>query len=303
MSSFDDLFRPEASNRSIANASEQPFDKEAWAQKKQELRQWTYDTIDAATTAIVQNGERFQQYLDVQSRFDRYSVSNALLILVQRPEATRIADFDTWKEQGVYIRRKETGFYILEPGEEYEREDGTKGISYNPKKMFDIAQTTASPKREQPQPWDERTRIKALMDRSPVPIAMSDTLPSDVQALYQPDTRSIVIRRGMEAGDIFRSLAQELAHAELERGDNRYSRSAYAFHAYCASYMLCKKFGVEASSFRFQRAPEKLKDKEPQQVRAELTAMKDATHEIARRMNRMLVQQQQRQPNRTDKAR
>lgn len=303
MSSFDDLFQQKASDRSIANASEQPFDKEAWAQKKQELRQWTYDTIDAATTAIAQNGEQFQQYLDVQSRFDRYSVSNALLILAQRPEATRIADFDTWKEQGVYIRRKETGFYILEPGEEYQREDGTKGISYNPKKMFDIVQTTASPIREQPQPLDDRTRIKALMDRSPVPIAMSDTLPSDVQALYQLDSRSIVIRRGMDASDIFRSLAKELAHAEMEHGDNGYSRSTYIFHAYCASYMLCKQFGVDTSSFLFQRAPEKLADKEPQQIRADLTKMKDAAHEIARRMNRMLAQQQQRQPNRTDNAR
>jgi len=303
MSNFDDLFRQEATGRSGANASEQPFDKEAWAQKKQELRQWTYDTVDAATTAIAQSGQQFQQYLDVQSRFDRYSVSNALLIFTQRPDATRIADFDAWKEQGVYIRRKETGFYILEPGEEYRREDGTKGISYNPKKMFDITQTTAGQKREQPRPLDDRTRIKALMDRSPVPIAMSDTLPSDVQALYQPDTRSIVIRRGMDAGDIFRSLAQELAHAELERGDNGYSRSAYAFHAYCVSYMLSKQFGVETSSFRFQRAPEMLKDKEPQQIRSELTTMKDAAHEIARRMNRVLAQQQQRQPNRTDQAR
>ncbi|MEB3103026.1 hypothetical protein [Ferviditalea candida] len=48
---------------------------------------------------------------------------------------------------------------------------------------------------------------------------------------------------------------------------------------------------------------ERLKDKEPQQIRAELMAMKEAAHEIARRMNRMLEQQQQRQPNRTDKAR
>ncbi|MCD1261352.1 hypothetical protein B5M42_021355 [Paenibacillus athensensis] len=303
MSNFDDLFRQEATGRSGTNTSEQPFDKDAWAQKKQELRQWTYDTVDAATTAIAQSGQQFQQYLDVQSRFDRYSVSNALLILTQRPDATRIADFEAWKEQGVYIRRKETGFYILEPGEEYQREDGTKGISYNPKKMFDIAQTTASQKREQPLPLDDRTRIKALMERSPVPIAMSDTLPPDVQALYQPDTHSIVIRRGMDAGDIFRSLAQELAHAELERGDNGYSRSAYAFHAYCASYMLSKQLGVQTSSFRFQRAPEKLKDKEPQQIRAELATMKEAAHEIARRMNRVLAQQQQRQPSRSDKAR
>jgi hypothetical protein len=207
MSHLDDLFRQEAASRSSTNSSEQPFDKEAWALKKQELRQWTYETMDAATTAIAHSGDEFQRYLDVQSRFDRYSVSNALLILTQRPEATRIADFDSWKEQGVFIRRKETGFYILEPGEEYRREDGSTGISYNLKKMFDIAQTTANQKREQPAYPDDRMRIKALMDRAPVPIVIGDALPPETHALYQPDTRNIVIRRGMDAGDIFRALA------------------------------------------------------------------------------------------------
>lgn len=200
MNNLDDLFRQDAASRSSTNPSEQPFDKEAWAQKKQELRQWTYETIDAATSSIAQSGDEFQRYLDVQSRFDRYSVSNALLILAQRPEATRIADFDTWKEQGVFIRRKETGFYILEPGEEYRREDGSTGISYNPKKMFDIAQTTASQKREQPTYPDDRMRIKALVDRAPVPIVINDALPPEMHALYQPDTRNIVIRAAWMPG-------------------------------------------------------------------------------------------------------
>ncbi|UUZ83148.1 hypothetical protein LJK88_04205 [Paenibacillus sp. P26] len=135
-------------------------------------------------------------------------------------------------------------------------------------------------------------RIKALMDRAPVPIVIGDSPPPEMHALYQPDTRNIVIRRGMDAGDIFRALAQELAHAELDRGDGRYSRSHFTFHAYCASYMLCKQFGVDTSSFRFHRVPEKLKDMEPQQIRAELTVMKDAAHDMARRMNRMLAQRQ-----------
>ncbi len=153
MNELDELFSTPSIQR------EQSFDKEAWVHQKQEQRQWTYDTIDTTTMTIVQNGEQFQRYLDVQSRFDRYSVSNALLILAQRPEATRIADFEGWKEQGVSIRRKETGFYILEPGEEYRREDGSTATSYNPKKMFDIAQTTAK-KPDQPVYPDDRTRIK-----------------------------------------------------------------------------------------------------------------------------------------------
>lgn len=300
MSEWDHLF-PEQVQASAAPSPEQPFDKEAWVQKKQELRQWTYDTIDTTTNTIAKSGEMFQGYLDVQSRFDRYSVSNALLILAQRPDATRIGDFESWKEQGVFFRRKETGFYILEPGEEYRREDGSTGISYNPKKMFDVTQTTSGQKKEPPAYPDDRTRIKALMDRAPVPISIGDALPPDMHALYEPDVNRIVIRRGLGAGEIFRALAQELAHAEMARGNEGYSRSACHFQAYCASYLLCKQFGVDTASFRFGRVPERLKDMEPQQIRSELTVMKEAAHDISRRMHRMLAQQ--RQPSRTEAAR
>jgi hypothetical protein len=293
MSNYDDLFRQE--NEQPAPRSDQPFDKEAWAQKKQEQRETVYTMIDDTAGAVSQDGAKFQGYLDVQSRFDRYSVSNALLILAQKPNATRIADFDTWKEQGAYIRKKESGFYILEPGEEYQRDDGTTGISYNPKKMFDIAQTGSTRKRETPTYPDERTRIKALMDHTPVPILISDTLPEGINTLYQPDTREIQIRRGMDAGDIFRALSQELVHAEIDRGDGSYNRSEHGFHAYCASYMLCKQYGVDTGGYRFDRTPQMLEGMEPQEIRAELSVIKEAAGEISGRMNRMLAQQQRQQ--------
>ena len=290
MSSFDDLFNQEQPNKE----SDQPFDKEAWAQKKQEQRETVYAMIDETAESVAKDGVKFQSYLDVQGRFDRYSVSNALLILAQRPNATRIADFDTWKEQGAFIRKKESGFYILEPGEEYQREDGTTGISYNTKKMFDIAQTGNSRKRETLSYPDERTRLKALMDHAPVPIRISETLPSGVNALYQPDTREIQVRRGMDAGSIFRALSQELAHAEMDKGDGSYNRVEHGFHAYCASYMLCSQYGVETGGFyHFEGAPQELSALEPQEIRAELSDIKETAGEISGRMNRMLAQQRQ----------
>jgi hypothetical protein len=291
MSNFDDLFRQE--NEQPAPQNDQPFDKEAWKQQKQEQREMVYSLIDDTAETVARDGAAFQKYLDVQSRFDRYSVANALLILAQKPEATRIADFDTWKEQGSYIRKKESGFYILEPGEEYQREDGTTGISYNPKKMFDISQTGNSRKRETPSYPDERTRIKALMDHAPVPIRISDTLPEGTNALYLPDTREIQIRRGMDAGDIFRALSQELAHAEMDKGDGSYRRSDHAFHAYCVSYMLCRQYGVDTNGYRFDRAPQMLEGMDAQQVRTELSVIREAAGEISGRMNRMLAQQRQ----------
>jgi len=296
MNSYDDLFRQE--NEQPAPQSDRPFDKEAWKQQKQEQREMVYSMIDETAQTVARDGAAFQKYLDVQSCFDRYSVANALLILAQKPEATRIADFDTWKEQGAYIRKKETGFYIIEPGEEYQREDGSTGISYNPKRMFDISQTGNCHKRETPTYPDERTRIKALMDHAPVSIHISDTLPSGVNALYQSDQREIEIRRGLDGSQIFRALAQELAQAEMDKGDGNYNRSEYGFRAYCVSYMLCKQYGVEtAGYYHFEGVPQILQTLEPQEIRAELAVIKETAGEISGRINRMLTQlrQQKRQ--------
>ncbi len=290
MSNFDDLFRQEKEQSVPQN--NRPFDKEAWKQQKQEQREMVYSLIDDTAQTVAQDGAVFQKYLDVQSRFDRYSVANALLILTQKPDATRIADFDTWKEQGAYIRKKESGFYILEPGEEYQRDDGSVGISYNPKKMFDISQTGAR-KRETPTYPDDRTRIKALMDHAPVSIRISDTLPEGTNALYIPETREIQIRKGMDADSIFRSLSQELAHAEMDKGDGNYSRLNYVFHAYCVSYMLCRQYGIDTNGYRFDRAPQMLQGMDVQEIRAELSVIRDTAGEISGRMNRVLAQQRQ----------
>ena len=100
--------------------------------------------IDSYTQDMGREGGLLQAYLDVQSRFDLYSVSNAILIAAQCPEATRLADFDSWKARGMYVRRGADAITILEPGKEYQRDDGSVGVSYNVRKVFDISQTRAA---------------------------------------------------------------------------------------------------------------------------------------------------------------
>ena len=46
------------------------------------------------------NTERLTQYLAFSSRFHRYSRRNQQLIFSQCPEATRVASFVKWKEEG-----------------------------------------------------------------------------------------------------------------------------------------------------------------------------------------------------------
>lgn len=87
----------------------------------------------------MRDGEAFRGFLDVQARFDRYSATNALLIYAQNDEATRLRDFDGWKERGIYVRKNETGISILEAGDSYVTEDGRTGYYYNVKRSLTSA--------------------------------------------------------------------------------------------------------------------------------------------------------------------
>ena len=141
MNNYDDLFT--ANGEQKDSKTERPFNKEEWAAKKQQERTEAFEMLDNATVEAVANPETFRDYLLIQSRFGKYSVSNALLISYQNNEATYLADFETWKEKGVFVQKGERGITLLEPGNEFTREDGTTGFSINVKKVFDISQTNS----------------------------------------------------------------------------------------------------------------------------------------------------------------
>ena len=165
MPNYDDLFTGQPTQQ-----EEKPFDKTVWAARKQAEREGVYAMIDSYTQDMGREGGLFQAYLDVQARFDLYSVSNAILIAAQCPEATRLADFDSWKASGVYVRRGEDAITILEPGKEYQRDDGSVGVSYNVRKVFDISQTRAAQRPAPAVVRDERLLLKALMNNAPLPV-------------------------------------------------------------------------------------------------------------------------------------
>src|SRR2546428_4966640 len=81
-------------------------------------RKKSFDTLIEA----IQSGktERLTQYLAFSSRFHRYSRRNQQLIFSQCPEATRVASYVKWKEEGYHVRKTEKehgehGIRILVP--------------------------------------------------------------------------------------------------------------------------------------------------------------------------------------------
>lgn len=299
MSNYDDIFN--AKPRQEETKSFSSFNKDEWAAAKKQEREQAYALIDETAEAMTTDGEILRSYLDVQSRFDRYSVGNALLIAAQMPEANRLGSFDDWKKNNIYIKKGETGIIILEPGEEFTREDGSIGVSYNSKKVFDVSQTTSKQRPSAQVSIDPRLLLQALIHNAPCEIKISDQLPNGFAAAYVPEEKVIHIRQGMDAPDIFRSLSQELAHAHLDKGN--YKRGDCAFTAYCASYMLCRRYGISTDQFRFDRVPESLRGMDAKTIRAELGRIRDVSNDISASMSRVLEPQQRSQKNRDSGAR
>lgn len=284
MANFDDLF---SGTKQESKKTETPaFDKEAWAEKKQQERNEVYAMLDEAIGELTSDGECFKDYLNVQSIFNRYSVSNALLITYQNNEATRLADFDTWKESGISVQKGETSIRILEPGKEYTRDDGTTGVSMNVKHMFDISQTDAEPRRRQPMQYDERKLLKALIQTSPCDIVGMDTLPQNINAAYIPGKNIIQIRKGMSAQEIFSNLSDCIAGAKAEQ--KNIAVDERSFTSRCVSYIVSGKFGMDVGDYSFDDVKSVFAGKEPKQIRETLEKVRDTANEIGLAMEKAL---------------
>ena len=234
MSNFDDIFE------SAPQTDE--FDKEAWAAKKKAERDEVYALADATAEAVCADGSKFRNYLDVQATFRNYSATNALLILATKPDARRLGDKDFWRDQGVYIKRQEFGrpIKIVESNGEYTRDDGSIGVSYNIKRVYDISQTTARTRAPQAVFHDARALLNALIYKRPAPVQSVDELPNGIDAVYDREQNAVFVRRGLSANDLFCGLSKALAQAELARTGEEHTEENAVFKAQCVSYILGK---------------------------------------------------------------
>ena len=199
MENFDSLFE----NQNAGFNNDQPFDKEAWAQRKQAERAKLYEAIDGMTDLTFSSAKTLSDYLSMQSRLGRTSVANTLLVLAQKPDATYVMSFDDWHQRGRSVKRNEKALMVLEANGEYQRDDGTTGTSFDAKRVFDISQTLGKPVREREQA-SLRSRLKALVTDTPVPVNVSDSVSQEIGALYSDKDNTVYVARNMD-GEIGRA--------------------------------------------------------------------------------------------------
>jgi uncharacterized membrane protein (UPF0127 family) len=63
----------------------------------------------------IQQSDNFRNFLLTMSKFHDYSIGNLILIMLQKPNATHVAGFSTWKDLGRWVKKSEKGIAILAP--------------------------------------------------------------------------------------------------------------------------------------------------------------------------------------------
>lgn len=272
----------------VANSktySKKEYSKEEWAKMKNEERNEVYSLIDKTALEIIQDNNKFKDYLDIQSHFDKYSVANGLLIYAQMPNATQLREYSEWKAiPNFQFNGKQEGIKLLKIGEPYTKSDGTQFSPFVVYKMYDISQTNL-PKREMnSKRLDDRVLLKAFIHDNPVDIKVEDVLSSGECVEWNSEENLLYIQRGAEPNDLYQGIAREVARAELESDNPNVDN----FKAKCASYMICKKQGLDVSNYSFNDIPESYKNLSSKEIRKELGDIKNSVEDFNNRINQFM---------------
>ena len=233
---------------------------------------------------IAEDPEKFSAYLRVQARFDRYTVTNAILLLHQFPDAQKLKTFEGWKRDGASVKRGEKSISILEPYS-YTKADGNTVKGFRVKKLFDISQTDL---KQSPDPFlsgvGSRGILRALLEASTIESEAADTLDHGKDAVYDQEKQKIYIRRMLDPDDFFRAAAASIAEAQLAEQGVSCGQEELESKAKAIAFMLCVKYGIDPERIRV-KMPEAAAQMEIKEIKAELSEIRKTFIGIADRMD------------------
>ena len=259
--------------------------------------------------------DSYAKYISAMAKFHNYSFSNALLILFQRPDASFVAGYNTWKQLGRQVKRGEQGIMILAPCGfsavlEYEKIDPKTGqtvigpdgqpetvkkpVSPNRFKIahvFDMSQTEG---KELPQIGvseltGEVDDYSGIFDRlaalSPLPVQQKD-FPGDAKGYTSFVENCVVVRSGMSQVQTIKTLVHEIAHAKLHKPADildtteRKRKEQKEVEAESIAYVVCQYYGIDTSDYSFGYVAGWSKGTELSELKASLETIHRTAGEI-----------------------
>lgn len=253
------------------------YDKEAFKAMKEKERNEVKNKLNVVTERVMSDVDAYTDYLKVQSHFNLYSVSNALLILEQNKDAVQLKSFDDWKAKDIKINKGEHGISLIIPTPFTDKE-GNERVSYNIKKVFDRSQTNATPYMAGNKAESPKKLLVALVKNPPYPVEPVESIDETTSALFSKDNEKIFVKRGLPLEEFFESVTHEIAHASFAKNNDNYNREDYEDKAKAVTYLLGEKYGIKVKKPEtVPKAWEKLESKE---VRDDLSGVREVYNKM-----------------------
>ena len=252
-----------------------------WRARQQKDREFAYKKMEKKTNEVANDIKELIKYLDIQRKFEMYSVGNCLLIQEQMPNATLCREAKNWQKDGVIVKRSDKSIIILEPSEALLQEDGSSKVYYNPKRVYDISSTNA-PRVVEKNNYSINTILRALGRGSPLEIkALENIGVNNKVAVLNENKNEILVKIGSKVEDMIQEIVVEMAKYYL-RFSSDVEITNLNFKSLCVGYMFCKKFDVPFPIEGFEKLKVELAGL-PKEIREELSVVRDTYSTIKAR--------------------
>jgi hypothetical protein len=206
----------------------------------------------AGEVLALRESDAWQRYLRAQARFHRYSPRNVMLIALQRPEATSVAGFGTWRSLGRRVRKGERALSILAPMVQRGGEEDLLVVGFRWVSVFDVSQTEGEPL---PSPvallkGSGPRALRASLERAAAAAGFSVVhaeLPEGVNGECRWSSATLALRHGTPPLQQAKTLAHELGHALLHRHEP--DRARAEIEAESVAYVVLAAHGADAAPY------------------------------------------------------
>jgi antirestriction protein ArdC len=219
------------------------------------LKKITTDALDKLAALLDEgHSDQLTALLKTMARFHKYSWHNVALIASQRPTATRVAGFQTWRTMNRFVRKGEKGIAILAPivgrrDAEAEGDNARTIHGFRAAYVFDVEQTDGEPLPEPCEasgdPGVKTASLKAAVLERGITLESVDDLGG---ALGTSSGGYIRILAGLSPAVEFTTLVHEYAHELLHHaGDRPTSRDTRELEAEAVAFVVGAAVGLNTS--------------------------------------------------------
>ena len=237
----------------------------------------------ASETDAVKKSEFFKCYLEIMSRFWKYSYRNQLLIMSQMPQARKIAGFRKWREMKRHVKKGSKAIKILAPSirkPKNENDTEEETVGFLPVNVFDISQTSGEPLPDidiTVDGDDHSGFMQMLLGFCSSRNIKVDFQNLGINGLYgYSKGGSIAVSDTESINTQANTLIHEIAHEILTHKGQKLSRQEMEIQAEGVAYVVTKHFGMENKSFNYLA----LYDADYKRIMGNMAAIAGASKEI-----------------------